>query len=284
MKFNPFTAAHLPAFEKDGYVIIKNFLSKEEAQLMYQTAIDDDAVSKNSFDLNDTQGFRTRLALWYTPGDDVYSMYSRSEKAVEAAELILGGTVGHYHSKLMQKEPHKGGAWEWHQDYGYWYNNGFLFPQMVSIMVALTEATKENGCMQVIRGSHKMDRINHNMTGEQAGADMEKVEEALKKMELVYVTLEAGDALFFHANLLHRSNANLSDKARWSLISVYNLVSNVPYKPEPASCHTPIQKVSNDAIIRAGKVGFGDSTDFLSKEVDLKFKEETLLNNSVIDA
>jgi len=278
MKFNPFTHAHLPDFEKDGYVIIKNFLSKDEALLMYQTAIDDDAVNKNSFDLNDTQGFRTRLALWYTPGDDVYSMYSRSEKAVDAAELILGGTVGHYHSKLMQKEPRKGGAWEWHQDYGYWYNNGFLFPQMVSIMVALTEATKENGCMQVIKGSHKMDRVNHNITGEQAGADMEKVNEALKKMELVYVELEAGDALFFHANLLHRSNANLSDKARWSLISVYNLVSNVPHKPEPDSCYTPIQKVSNDAIMRAGKAGFGKDTDFLSRDEDLKFKEETIIN------
>lgn len=278
MKFNPFTSEHLPSFEKDGYVIIKNFLSKDEALLMYQTAVDDDAVAKNSFDLNDTQGFRTRLALWYTPTDDIYSMYSRSERVVEAAELILGGTVGHYHSKLMQKEPRKGGAWEWHQDYGYWYNNGFLFPQMVSIMVALTAATKENGCMQVIKGSHKMERVNHNITGEQVGADMEKVNEALKKMELVYVELEAGDALFFHANLLHRSNANLSDSARWSLISVYNLVSNIPYKAEPDSCYTPVAKVSNEAIMRAGKVGFGEGTDFLSRDTDLKFKEESIVN------
>jgi ectoine hydroxylase-related dioxygenase (phytanoyl-CoA dioxygenase family) len=282
MKFNPFTHEHLPVFERDGYVIIKNFLSKEEAQLMYQTAVDDDAVGKNSFDLNDAQGFRTRLALWYTPGEDIYSMYSRCEKVVDAAEMILGGTVGHYHSKLMQKEPKKGGAWEWHQDYGYWYNNGFLFPQMVSIMVALTEATKENGCMQVIKGTHKMDRVNHNMAGEQVGADMEKVEEALKRMELVYVELAPGDALFFHANLLHRSNANLSDNSRWSLISVYNLITNAPYKPEPSSCYTPVQKVSNEAIMRAGKVGFSDNTDFLSREIDIKFKEETVINASVL--
>ncbi len=35
--------------------------------------------------------------------------------------------VCHFHSKLMQKEPRVGGAWEWHQDYGYWYKNEFLF-------------------------------------------------------------------------------------------------------------------------------------------------------------
>jgi hypothetical protein len=29
----------------------------------------------------------------------------------------------------MQKEPRVGGAWEWHQDYGYWYKNGFLYPE-----------------------------------------------------------------------------------------------------------------------------------------------------------
>ena len=34
----------------------------------------------------------------------------------------------HYHSKLMLKEPEVGGAWVWHQDYGYWYQNGCLYP------------------------------------------------------------------------------------------------------------------------------------------------------------
>ncbi len=43
--------------------------------------------------------------------------------------------------KLMEKEPQVGGAWEWHQDYGYWYKNEFLFPdQMISIMIAITAA------------------------------------------------------------------------------------------------------------------------------------------------
>ena len=52
----------------------------------------------------------------------------------------------------MQKEPKVGGAWEWHQDYGYWYKNQFMFPdELISVMVALTEANKGNGCLQVIK-------------------------------------------------------------------------------------------------------------------------------------
>ncbi|MEO0330342.1 MAG: phytanoyl-CoA dioxygenase family protein [Bacteroidota bacterium] len=272
--FSPFTRQHLADFERDGYVIIKGFFSPEEADLIYQTSTEDEVINEKSFDFNDSSGLRTKLALWYTPQDDIYGLYSRSARMVEAAEMILDGTVGHYHSKLMQKEPKKGGAWEWHQDYGYWYNNGFLYPDMVSIMLALTEATRENGCMQVLKGTHRMGRVEHNITGEQVGAQMEKVEEAMKHHELVYVELQPGDALFFHCNLLHRSNANLSDHSRWSLISVYNKVTNKPYKDEPASCYTPIEKVADDALLKAGKKGITAEADFLSKDKDAEFKEE----------
>ena len=55
------------------------------------------------------------------------------------------------------------------------------------------------------------------------------VQEAEKISELVYCELKAGDVLFFHPNLLHRSEANLSDNARWSVISAYNLASNKPF-------------------------------------------------------
>lgn len=269
-----FSQQHLADFERDGYVIIKKFFSPEEANLIYQTSIEDEVINDKSIDFNDSQGLRTKLALWYTPQDDIYGLYSRSTRLVEAAEMILGGTVGHYHSKLMQKEPKKGGAWEWHQDYGYWYSNGFLYPEMVSVMLALTEATRENGCIQVLKGTHRMNRVEHKLTGEQVGAPMEKVVEAIKRHELVYVELKPGDALFFHCNLLHRSNANRSEHSRWSLISVYNKVTNKPYKDEPASCYTPIEKVADDALLKAGKKGIAAEADFLSKDKDAQFKEE----------
>jgi ectoine hydroxylase-related dioxygenase (phytanoyl-CoA dioxygenase family) len=134
----------------------------------------------------------------------------------------------------MQKEPRVGGAWEWHQDYGYWYKNQFLFPdQLLSVMISLTKANKENSCLQVIRGSHKMGRVNHGFAGEQVGADMVMVNNALQTMELVYAELEPGDALFFHPNTLHRFEANLSDKPRWSIISCYSSQFNWPITKLP---------------------------------------------------
>ena len=67
----------------------------------------------------------------------------------------------------------------------------------------LIRCTKKNSCLQVLKGSHKMGRINHNLSGEQAGADLERLKLAKEKFQLVYVEMEPGDALFFHCNLLH---------------------------------------------------------------------------------
>jgi ectoine hydroxylase-related dioxygenase (phytanoyl-CoA dioxygenase family) len=190
---------------------------------------------------------------------------------VNAAQALLGeGEVCHFHSKLMQKEPKVGGAWEVHQDYGYWYKNGFLFPDaMLSVMIALTKATKENGCLQVLKGSHKMGRIEHNFAGEQQGADAPFVEEAMKMFERVYVEIEPGDALFFHSNLLHMSEANLSDKPRWSLISVYNLSYNKPFREKNTSCYTPVKVVPDEALLASAPSSLSEQTDFLSKEKEI---------------
>jgi ectoine hydroxylase-related dioxygenase (phytanoyl-CoA dioxygenase family) len=130
---------------------------------------------------------------------------------------------------MMFKQPRLGGAWEWHQDYGYWYNNGCLYPDMGSCMLAVNQATKQNGCLQVLSGSHKIGRVEHVEIGDQVGADPERVAIAQQQCELVYCELEPGDGLFFHSNLLHRSDQNLSDAPRWSLICCYNTKHNDPY-------------------------------------------------------
>jgi ectoine hydroxylase-related dioxygenase (phytanoyl-CoA dioxygenase family) len=262
-------------YERDGYVIVKNFLKKEEVDKLYRIATGDDTLQKHAFDLNDQSGKKTKLTLWYTPGNDAYGLLTKSKRVVESVNQLMEGDapVCHFHSKLMQKEPKVGGAWEWHQDYGYWYKNEFLLPgQMMSVMVAITDANKGNGCLQVIKGSHKMGRIEHGFAGEQVGASQHYVDLALKTMELVYVEINAGDALFFHSNLLHRSEANLSDKPRWSLIAVYNRSSNVPYNEPSKSSTVPLEAVPDEALLEWETEGIAATANFLEKEKDEALK------------
>ncbi len=275
MKLNEFTQDQINSYHKEGYVIIKNFCSKEEVDKMYGIAIQDDAMAKNALDLNDQTGKKTRLSLWFTPGNDIFGYLTRSKRIINRVAQLLDSSaaVCHFHSKLMQKEPKVGGAWEWHQDYGYWYKNQFMFPdQLISVMVALTPANKQNGCIQVIKGSHKLGRVNHGFAGEQVGADMTMVDNALKTMDLEYVEIEAGDALFFHSNLLHRSEANLSDKPRWSIISCYSSQSNLAYNETSTSWKEAIQVVPDEAIMNWEHESLGNA-DFLKKENDPALKE-----------
>jgi len=269
------TAENIADYHRDGYVIIRNFLKDEEIKKLYDIATGDDTLQKHAFDLNDQTGKKTKLTLWYTPGNDAYGLLTKSNRMVVSADKLMDGEseVCHFHSKLMQKEPKVGGAWEWHQDYGYWYKNEFLFPdQMISIMVAITDANKENGCLQIIKGSHKMGRIEHGFSGEQVGASQHYVDLALKRMELVYVELKAGDALFFHSNTLHRSEANLSDRARWSLISVYNRSANVPTNEPSQSSTVPLTAVPDEALLEWEPESISDNANFLEKQKDEALK------------
>src|SRR4029077_10805461 len=119
----------------------------------------------------DGQGGTIKLTVDNELGDDVFAAFVRCRRIVDTMERLLGGEVYHYHHKMILKEPLTGGAWEWHQDDGYWYNNASLSPLLASFMIAVDRATKDNGCLQVLKGSHHMGRIDHVKVGDQTGAD-----------------------------------------------------------------------------------------------------------------
>lgn len=244
----PLTSKQLADYERDGFLLLRGLFDAEEMAALLSFVKADAELAASAYDRLDAGGARTRLALWNEPGDDLYGMFARSARLVDRAEQLLCDEVYHWHSKMMLKEPRVGGAWEWHQDYGYWYHNGCLFPDLISAMIAVDAANRENGCLQVLVGSHRMGRVDHGRTGEQTGADMERVEAALERFELRYVEAEPGDTLFFHSNLLHRSDQNRSERSRWSLICCYNTRHNDPYKESRHPRYSPLSKVPDSAI------------------------------------
>jgi hypothetical protein len=269
MAKGPITDREVQEFHENGYVLVRGLFDSDEIQLLGRAAREDRELDQHSYGREDGEGGTVRLSLWNHPGDTIYGMVARCESIVNSAEKLLGGEVYHYHSKMIMKDARVGGAWAWHQDYGYWYQNGILFPHLCSASIAVDAATRENGCLQVIRGSHEMGRVHHQLTGEQAGADMERVEEALKRMELVHVEMERGDTLFFHSNLLHRSDQNRSEHPRWSMICCYNAARNNPYKDSHHPYYTPLEKVPDSAIREVGLKRFTDS----KADVDWLFVE-----------
>ena len=152
-------------FHEDGYIVVRGLFDEKESGRILTVAKSDQGLLQEAYSKKDASGGASKLAVRNELDKSPYAAIVRSQRVAGNMQQLLGDEVYHYHHKMMLKEPLVGGAWEWHQDYGYWYNNGCLFPDMASCMIAVDRATRENGCLQVIRGSNKMGRIDHGKTG-----------------------------------------------------------------------------------------------------------------------
>ena len=235
-------------FNKNGFILKKQLFSKDEIKKLINYINSSSKKEDKSRETNSSTG-KLNITLWDHPSDDLFGKFSTNERIVHPMEEYLNDEVYHYHSKIIWKKPGDGG-FDWHQDYGYWYHNACLYPDMGSCFIMLDRSTKENGCLKILTGSHKIGRIDHGMsdTPEQT-ADMERIRELEKRHQSAYIEAEPGDALFFHANLLHSSDANKSNESRRTLIVCFNTKSNNPYKESGHASYTPLKVSSSKDIM-----------------------------------
>jgi ectoine hydroxylase len=250
---NMLSSAQISQYHEQGLTYVRGLFATDEVELLRQAMEKDPAVRSSILDRRDAQGRSTRIALWNRAGDSVYGLAARSRRMVDTAAHLLGGEVYHFQSKLTAKEAEVGGAWEWHQDYGYWYYNGCLRPDMLSVMIALDKTTRENGCLQIAVGSHKMGRIDHTpLSPTQNEVDPRRMPHILERCPVEYCELDPGDALIFHCNAIHRSDANRSAHRRWTLLICYNRSDNDTITRTDDRYFVPLEVVDDDAIRAAG--------------------------------
>ncbi len=238
------TREHKEIFKRDGFVVLRQGFSAAEMNILHhqQTA---SKRLENASDFLDGEGRTSKISLVQDFPADIWGYISRMPRIVRGVEALLGEEVYHWHSKVMVKEAREGGSWEWHQDYGYWYYNDPPFPRMLSAMLAVSDATRNNGCLRVLKGSHQCGRLDHQRIGQQRGAEPDRVEALKTRFEEVYCELQSGDVLFFHCNLLHASALNLSDHARVSYICCYNALGNPPLTQDGHGPCVPITLVED---------------------------------------
>lgn len=248
--FPPAKNFDLKSFLEEGFLLVRGMFDAREIKLINRVARTDNRIEQAATTRADSQGGKTVLAVQDHLSDDFFSTLVRQRRLVELAQSLLQEEVYHYHHKLMLKEPIVGGAWEWHQDYGYWYNYGCLSPRMLSCFIAIDPCTRDNGCLQIIPKSHHLGRLDHGKVGGQTGADPQRVNAILERFPKLFVRMDPGDALFFHANLLHRSDQNTSPNPRWSFITCYNAKSNSPYELLRHNAYKPLDVVAEGALLK----------------------------------
>jgi len=221
-------AREIADYERDGLLVIRGLFSADELQPLREAYQQDPSINGSIYGMEDRQGKGHPFCTWTEMGDDIIGMLPRMARVVETAEALLGEACYHWHSKFSIKTSSCQARVEWHQDYGSWYDDGLLFPQLLTMGLAIEPVTRANGCVQFIPGSHHLGRIVPTAPGGSLEPFSARVERAKERLGLVHVEMDVGDAVFFHCNVLHGSGLNETETERVMMFCSYNAVSNAP--------------------------------------------------------
>ena len=139
---------------------------------------------------------------------------------------LLGPDLLLFRSTLMLKPAFHGSAHAPHQDSAYWPIDP---PALVTVSIALNEATAENGCFNVIPQSHKWGMKDWGLIAQAQDREPE-YENDVSEAQQIDVPLKAGSALFFHSLMVHGSGPNRSPQSRNTALYAY-FSPHVRYSP-----------------------------------------------------
>jgi hypothetical protein len=142
--------------------------------------------------------------------DSLFLAFMQKPIFREICARIYGGhtDIASFRAMFMNKPAGQGTLLPWHQDR--W--NFLDRDPLITAWTALDPATKENGCVQIIKGSHAWGVIN---PGHGSGfLSEEQAEKYAPESDRIYCELEPGETILLHNWLLHSSDKNRSDVSR----------------------------------------------------------------------
>lgn len=137
----------------------------------------------------------------------------RHARILDAIERLIGPDIQVFHTTVWLKEPGSGSFVPWHQDATYF---GLAPFEHVTAWVALTPSTRENGCVQVLPGSHVSGQRAHRDQRDQRAmlSRGQTLAEPVNEAAAVDLPLAPGEVTFHHTLMMHRSAANQSAETR----------------------------------------------------------------------
>ena len=230
------------SWDENGYFIRYDVFSKEENDLLTQVA-DDIALGKIPFP--DHRIFQNALVRdGKVEASGVNAMHSihqmnlyspeflartRDPRLTDPVVDILGPDLLGLNSLYIWKPPKIGLGFPWHQDR--WYTRPqFKTETTVGTWTAIDAADKENGCLYVIPGSHKIGILEH-VALEGSQQEFKQVLGA-KDEDGIAVEIPSGSVIFFDNRILHKSTDNNTERFRRSNIAHYisAKAERVPHK------------------------------------------------------
>jgi ectoine hydroxylase-related dioxygenase (phytanoyl-CoA dioxygenase family) len=199
------TPQQVEAYHRDGAVWPVRVMPEADA-LTYRRALEShEAATGKPLQSN----WRHKTHLLFTWADAL----AHHPTILDAVEDCIGPDILCWTSTFFIKEAVSPGFVSWHQDSTYW---GLEPDDVITAWVAFTETTPENGYMQVIPGSHRMNQLPHHDTYHQDNLLSRGQEIAVEvdKSKARGIALEPGEISLHHIKVAHGSDANRTAERR----------------------------------------------------------------------
>ena len=215
----PARAVQRSDFDRDGYVCPVPVLTPAETA-GFRACYDDFATRH-----------RDRLQAlppnqrWQINSDTHFAFewvdrLTRHPAILDAVERVLGPDILAWNSVWFVKMPGDPTYISWHQDGAYW---GLEPMEVLTAWVALGPATRANGCMRVLPGSHRGPALKQRDTfaPDNALSRGQEIEVAVDEAQAVDLALEPGQMSMHHLWIVHGSDPNRSAVPRVGLAIRY---------------------------------------------------------------
>ena len=213
------TSAETVRFHEEGYLVFERLISGEK--LDYYLDIFDELVEQGrslqapiphfSLELDDNDqpipGMLHKIQGVCVTEPRILEL-ARESGIVDRVAALLGSNLDCFGTKFFPKLV-GGTSTHWHQDNYYF---GTTSEQIISCGIYLQDADLDNGCLQVVPGSHHSGEIaEHQRTPSMHGSWT-----AVDQAQAVALPMPAGTVAIFSANLLHGTVDNQSERSRYS--------------------------------------------------------------------
>ncbi len=274
-------------FEKEGYLFFPSLFSQKEAQYLAATVPElYERREEYNYREKESDVVRTNFAahLYSKP----FAKLARHPRMIKPVEDLLQENLYMHQFKINGKMAFEGDVWQWHQDYGTWFNDDLMpTARAMNVAIFLDEVTEFNGPLLFIPGSHKKGVIKakHDLTTTSYPLwtiDNDLIKQLVDraggiKSGIVSPKGPAGSMIIFHSCLVHASSNNLSPFNRisvyLSLCAVTNHIRR--FKRKEYIAHrdfTPIKCLPDDCLTKEYEVDlpWGNGVPNSAHETSLK--------------
>ena len=234
------TKEQVKTYIRDGFVIVPKVISSDKLQAMrdelnkwieesknYKDNYGDTPNGKARFDLEGGHSAENpKLRRVANPADisQIYRDVLFEGPAVKAVVDLIGPNVKFHHCKLNIKLPGMETRVDYHQDQPFDLHTN---DDHLSLVVLIDDMNEKNGCLRILKGSHKGPRYSHYEGDEFVGKVDEKVQKECRR-NASKIEGNAGDICLMNTWCLHGGTENLSQNIRRVLICDYTAADNYP--------------------------------------------------------